>query len=56
VRFAEGYEETFSTEISCFIKFIQRVPQPVYELSELQDRHIEGQFYNYELVKVSVSP
>ena len=29
--------------------------QPVYELSDMQDRPIEGQFYNYELVKVTVS-
>jgi len=32
------------------------VPQPVYELSDLQDRPIEGQFYNYELVHFTVSP
>ena len=32
------------------------MPQPVYELSDLQDRPIEGQFYNYELVRVTVSP
>jgi hypothetical protein len=32
------------------------MPQPVYELSDLQGRPIEGQFYNYELVKVAVSP
>jgi len=32
------------------------VPQPVYELSDLEDRGIEGKFYNYELVKVTVSP
>jgi hypothetical protein len=32
------------------------VPQPVYELTDLHDRPIEGQFYNYELVKVTVSP
>ena len=38
------------------VKVIRRVPQPVYELSDLQDRPIEGQFYNYELVKVTVSP
>ena len=31
------------------------MPQPVYELSDLQDRPIEGQFYNYELVRVTVS-
>ncbi len=32
------------------------MPQPVYELSDMQDRPIEGQFYNYEIVKVTVSP
>src|SRR5215469_6570737 len=56
VKFAKGYEQTFSTEIFKVVKAIQRVPQPVYELSDLQDRPIEGQFYNYELVKVTVSP
>jgi hypothetical protein len=56
VAFAKGYEQTFSTEIFKVVKVITRVPQPVYELSDLQDRHIEGQFYNYELGKVTVSP
>ena len=37
------------------MKVVPRVPQPVYELSDLQNRPIEGQFYNYELVNV-VSP
>ena len=37
------------------VKVIRRVPQPVYELSDLQNRSIEGQFYNYEVVKVTVS-
>ena len=37
------------------MKVVLRVPPPVYVLSDLQDRSIEGQFYNYELVKV-VSP
>ena len=32
------------------------MPQPVYQLSDLQDRGIEGKFYNYEFVKVTVSP
>jgi hypothetical protein len=32
------------------------MPQPVYELSDLQACPIEGQFYNYDLVKVTVSP
>jgi hypothetical protein len=56
VKFAKGYEQTFSTEIFQFLKVIQRMPQPVYELSDLQGRPIEGQFYNYELVKVAVTP
>jgi len=55
VKFAKGYEQTFSTEIFRFAKVIQRMPQPVYELTDLHDRPIEGQFYNYELVKVTVS-
>ena len=38
------------------MKVVPRVPQLVYELSDLQNRPIEGQFYNYELVKVVVSP
>jgi hypothetical protein len=32
------------------------MPQPVYELSNLQARLIEGKVYNYELVSVTVSP
>ena len=32
------------------------MPQPTYELSDLKDRRFEGQFYNYELVNVTVSP
>ena len=56
VKFAKGYEQNFSTEIFQVVKVIRRVPQPVYEMSDLQSRPIEGQFYNYELVKVTVSP
>jgi len=56
VKFVKGYEQNVSTEIFRVIKVIPRVPQPVYELSDLQNRPIEGQFYNYELVKVVVSP
>jgi hypothetical protein len=35
---------------------MSRVPQPVYEHFELQNRCIKGQFYNYVLVKVTVLP
>ena len=44
VKFAKGYEQTFPTEIFRFFMFIQRVPQPVYELSDLQDRPIEHHY------------
>jgi len=56
VAFAKGYEQTFSTEIFKVVKVITRVPQPVFELSDLQDPSIEGLFYSYELGKVTVSP
>jgi hypothetical protein len=56
VKFNKGYEQTFSTEIFRVVMFIQRMPQTVYEISDLQDRPIEGQFYNYDLVKVTVLP
>ena len=42
VNFAKGYEQNISTEIFRVAKVIQHVPQPVYELSDLQDRPIEG--------------
>jgi len=49
------YEQTFSTEIFRVFTVIRRVPQAAFELLDLQNRHIEGTFYNYELVKVTVS-
>ena len=56
VKHVKGYEQTFSKEIFRGVKLIQRVPQPVYELWDLHDCPIEGQFYNYELAKATVSP
>jgi esterase/lipase superfamily enzyme len=44
VLFAKGYEQTFSTEIFRVAKVIQRKPQPVYQLTDLQNRPIEGSF------------
>jgi len=55
IKFAKVYEQIFSTDIFRVVKVIRCVPQLVYELSDLQDRPIEGQFYNYELAKVTVS-
>ena len=46
VKFAKWYEQTFSREVFRVAKFIQRVPQTVYELTDWQDRPIEGQLKN----------
>jgi len=40
----QGYEQKFSTEIFQVVKVTQRIPQPLYELSDLQARPIEGKF------------
>ena len=56
LKFVKGDEQTFSRDIFRVVKVIQRMPQPVYELPDLQDRRIEVQFYNYEIVRVTVSP
>jgi hypothetical protein len=44
VKFAKWYVQNFSTEIFQVVKAIQRMPEPVYELSDIQARHIEGKF------------
>ena len=56
VAFAKGYEQTFSTEIFKVVKVITRMPKPVYELSDLQHRSTERQFYSFDLGKVTLSP
>jgi hypothetical protein len=56
LKFAKGYQQMHSTEIFRVFKVIQRRPQPVYELTDLHSRPIEGQFYIYVLVKVTLSP
>lgn len=53
--FSKGYEETFTKEIFKIIKVIPRIPQPVYELEDLQHRVIDGLFYNYELVGITMN-
>jgi hypothetical protein len=54
LQFAMGYEQKFSTEILHVVKVIKCTPQPVYKLTDLQNRPVEGQFYNYEHVKITV--
>jgi hypothetical protein len=54
LQFAMGYEQKFLTEIFHVVKVIKCTPQPVYKFKDLQSRPIEGQFCNYEHVKVTV--
>jgi hypothetical protein len=56
VKFAKCYNQNFSPEIFSVVKIINRTPQPVYELADLNLRPIESKFYSYELVKITVSP
>jgi hypothetical protein len=56
LKFDKGYEQTLSTEIFRAVKVNDRKPQPVYELSNLRDLPVDGEFYNCELVKVKVTP
>jgi hypothetical protein len=44
LKFAKGYEQTHSTEIFRVFKVIEHRPEPVYELTYLHSRPIEGQF------------
>jgi hypothetical protein len=51
MRFAKGSEQNYSTELFRVTKVIRRRPRPVYELQDLNNTPIEGQFYQ-ELVAV----
>jgi len=55
MKFAKGGEQIFSTEIFRNKKVIERRPQPVYELVDLNKTPIEGQFYAEELTPVLIS-
>jgi hypothetical protein len=54
MRFAKGAEQKYSTEIFR-ISVIKRRPRPVYELHDLNNTPIDGQFYQEELVPVRIS-
>ena len=55
MKFAKGFEQSYSTEVFKICKVIRRVPQPLYEIEDLQGTPIEGQFYNEELTPVLVT-
>jgi hypothetical protein len=53
--FAKGSEQNFSTEIFKIIKVIRKSPRPVYEMEDLHQTPIDGQFYAEELTPVRIS-
>jgi len=55
MKFAKVAEQNFSTEIFRIAKVIERRPRPVYELKDLNDTPIDGQFYQEELTPVRVT-
>jgi hypothetical protein len=50
-KFSKSAEQNFSTEV--FQTF--RTPRPVYELSDLKNQPIDGQFYAEGLIPVRVT-
>jgi len=55
MKFAKGVEQNFSMEIFRIAKVIERRPRPLYELKDLNDTPIDGQFYQEELTPVRVT-
>jgi len=54
-QFAKGAEQNYTTEIFRFIKTIHSTPRPVYELEDLKQKVIDGQFYKDELTPVRIT-
>ena len=52
MKFAKGGEQNNTTEVFRIIKVIRRTPRPAYELEDLNQKVIDGQFFNEELTPV----
>ena len=55
LKFAKAAEHNFSTDIFKIVKVIDRHPRAVYELEDLNDTPIDGQFYKEELTHVRIT-
>jgi hypothetical protein len=55
IKFAKGGEQNYTTEVFLIIKVICRIPRPVYELEDLNQKLIDGQFFNEELSTVLIT-
>jgi transposase InsO family protein len=55
VKFAKSAEQSYTTETFRIIKVINRSPRPLYELEDLNNKIIDGQFYHEELTPVRLT-
>jgi len=55
MKFAKGAEQNFNTEILRIAKVIEKLPRPLYELEDLNEMPLHGQFYKEEMTSVRVS-
>jgi hypothetical protein len=55
MRFAKSADQNYSTDIFQISKVIKRQPRPLYEIHDLNDTPIDGQFYQDELLPVRIS-
>jgi hypothetical protein len=50
LKFAKGGEQNYTTETFMIQKVVHRIPRPVNELRYLLGKHIDGQFYEENIV------
>ena len=55
MKFAKGGDQNYTTEVFRIIKVIRRTPRPVYELEDFNQKVIDGQFFNEELIPVRIT-
>ena len=55
MKFAKGGEQNYTTEVFKIVKVLRRFPRPVYELRDLREQDIDGQFYGKELTPVRIT-
>jgi hypothetical protein len=55
MKFARRFEQNWTLEVFRISKVLRRSPRHVYELEDLRDESIEGQFYVEELTPVKIS-
>ena len=54
-KFAKSAKQNFSTEIFWIVKVIPRTPRSVYKLEDVNNKLIDGQFYQEELTPATVT-